>query len=55
MRCVLHEEKGGTVLGRDDSCRLVRIQAGDHPGLCRVVSDRHARLLAGPNADLNFP
>ena len=45
MHCLLCEEEGGTVLWRDDFCRIVRIPGADYPGLCRVVLNRHAREL----------
>jgi diadenosine tetraphosphate (Ap4A) HIT family hydrolase len=41
MGCLLCEEEGGTVLWRDDFCRIVRIPGADYPGLCRVVTNRH--------------
>ncbi len=41
MGCLLCNEEGGTVLWRDDFCRIVRIQGADYPGLCRVVTTRH--------------
>lgn len=41
MGCVLCEEEGGTLLWRDDFCRIVRIPGADYPGLCRVVLNRH--------------
>ena len=45
MHCQLCEEEGGTVLWRDDFCRVVRVQGGDYPGLCRVVINRHVREM----------
>src|SRR5205085_2537522 len=45
MHCLLCEEEGGTVLWRDDFCRIVRIPGAEYPGLCRVVLKRHAREL----------
>ena len=45
MHCLLCEEDGGTVLWRDDFCRVVRIAGDDYPGLCRVVLDRHVREM----------
>lgn len=46
MLCLLCEEDGGTVLWRDDFCRVVRIPDGDYPGLCRVVLNRHVREMS---------
>jgi diadenosine tetraphosphate (Ap4A) HIT family hydrolase len=52
MHCLLCEEEGGTVLWRDDFCRIVRIPGHDYPGLCRVVLNRHAREMTDlPDAD----
>ena len=45
MHCLLCEEEGGTVLWRDDFCRIVRIPGADYPGLCRVVLNRHVREM----------
>ena len=42
---MLCEEEGGTVLWRDDFCRIVRAPADGYPGLCRVVLNRHAREM----------
>ena len=41
LQCLLCEEEGGTVLWRDDFCRVVRAPADGYPGLCRVVLNRH--------------
>ena len=45
MHCLLCEEEGGTVLWRDDFCRIVRVPADGYPGLCRVVLNRHVREM----------
>ncbi|MBS0335885.1 MAG: HIT family protein [Proteobacteria bacterium] len=45
MQCLLCEEEGGTVLWRDDFCRIVRAPGEGYPGLCRVVLNRHAREM----------
>jgi diadenosine tetraphosphate (Ap4A) HIT family hydrolase len=45
MRCLFCEEEGGTVLWRDDFCRIVRAPAEGYPGLCRVVLNRHVREM----------
>ncbi len=42
---MLCEEEGGTVLWRDDFCRIVRIPGADYPGFCRVILKRHAREM----------
>lgn len=42
MQCLLCDEEGGTVLWRDDFCRIVRVPGADYPGLCRVILNRHA-------------
>ena len=41
MHCLLCEEEGGTVLWRDDFCRVVRVPGADYPGFCRVILSRH--------------
>ena len=41
MDCLLCVEEGGTVLWRDDFCRIVRAPGDGYPGLCRVVLNRH--------------
>jgi diadenosine tetraphosphate (Ap4A) HIT family hydrolase len=45
MQCLLCEEEGGTVLWRDDFCRIVRAPGDGYPGLCRVVLNRHVREM----------
>lgn len=45
MRCLFCEEEGGTVLWRDDFCRIVRAPAEGYPGLCRVVLNSHVREM----------
>ncbi len=45
MHCLLCEEEGGTVLWRNDFCRIVRAPGEGYPGLCRVVLNRHAREM----------
>lgn len=45
MHCLLCEEEGGTVLWRDDFCRVVRAPGEGYPGLCRVVLNRHMREM----------
>jgi diadenosine tetraphosphate (Ap4A) HIT family hydrolase len=52
MHCLLCEEEGGTVLWRDDFCRIVRVPGADYPGLCRVILNRHVREMTDlPNED----
>ncbi|MFZ1910028.1 MAG: HIT family protein, partial [Burkholderiales bacterium] len=36
------EHDGGSVLWRDDFCRIVRVFTNDYPGYCRVILNRHA-------------
>ncbi len=45
MHCQLCEEDGGTVLWRDDFCRVVRVPGSDYAGLCRVILNRHVREM----------
>ena len=42
MDCELCEDDGGSVLWRDDFCRIVRVSSRDYPGYCRVILNRHA-------------
>ena len=42
MDCELCERDGGSVLWRDDFCRIVRVASRDYPGYCRVILNRHA-------------
>ncbi len=42
MGCELCERDGGSVLWRDDFCRIVRVSSIDYPGYCRVILNRHA-------------
>ena len=52
MHCVLCEEEGGSVLWRDEFCRVVRVQGGDYPSLCRVVLNRHVKEMTDlPDAE----
>jgi diadenosine tetraphosphate (Ap4A) HIT family hydrolase len=44
-RCELCEEPGGTVLWRDDFCRVVCVPGDDFPAFCRVILGRHAREM----------
>jgi len=43
MNCELCEQPGGTVLWRDEFCRVVRVASEEFPGFCRVILARHAR------------
>lgn len=42
MECELCERDGGSILWRDDFCRIVRVASRDYPGYCRVILNRHA-------------
>lgn len=44
--CHFCENAGGEVLWEDDRCRVVWAYEPDHPALCRVIWDRHAREMA---------
>ena len=45
MGCELCENAGGEVLWEDDFCRAVWAYEPDHPGLCRVIWDRHIKEM----------
>ena len=46
MACELCETVGGQVLWEDDYCRAVWAYTQDHPGVCRVVWDKHVKEMA---------
>jgi len=41
MSCELCASDGGTLLWRDDFCRVVRADVADYPGFLRVIVNRH--------------
>ncbi len=43
--CELCENAGGEILWEDDFCRAVWAYQPDHPGLCRVICDRHVKEM----------
>jgi diadenosine tetraphosphate (Ap4A) HIT family hydrolase len=43
--CELCRQDGGTVLWRDDFCRVVDVDDADYPGFCRIILGRHAREM----------
>jgi diadenosine tetraphosphate (Ap4A) HIT family hydrolase len=45
MSCELCTADGGTVLWRDDFCRVVRVSGEAFPGFCRVILARHVREM----------
>jgi diadenosine tetraphosphate (Ap4A) HIT family hydrolase len=45
MGCELCERDGGSILWRDEFCRIVRVHSDDYPGYCRVILNRHAREM----------
>jgi diadenosine tetraphosphate (Ap4A) HIT family hydrolase len=45
MGCELCERDGGSILWRDDFCRIVRVLSDDYPGYCRVILNRHVREM----------
>lgn len=45
MSCELCASDGGTLLWRDDFCRVVRAEVEDYPGFCRVIVNRHVREM----------
>jgi diadenosine tetraphosphate (Ap4A) HIT family hydrolase len=44
--CFFCENAGGEILWEDDYCRAIWAYEPDHPGLCRVVWDRHVAEMA---------
>ena len=52
MSCLLCDELGGTVLWRDELCRVVRADEPDYPGFLRVILNTHAKEMTDlPAAD----
>jgi diadenosine tetraphosphate (Ap4A) HIT family hydrolase len=49
--CVFCEEAGGEILWEDDTCRVVWAYEPDHPGLCRVIWDRHVAEMTALEPD----
>ncbi|MDP1644324.1 MAG: HIT family protein [Thiobacillus sp.] len=45
MSCLLCDELGGTVLWRDDFCRVVRADEPDYPGFLRVILNAHVKEM----------
>jgi len=45
MGCELCENAGGEILWEDDFCRATWAYEPDHPGLCRVIWDRHVKEM----------
>jgi diadenosine tetraphosphate (Ap4A) HIT family hydrolase len=51
MECELCAGDGGIVLLRDELCRVVLPGDPDHPGLCRVIVNRHVREMTDLEPD----
>ena len=45
MSCELCEADGGSVLWRDDFCRVVRAAVEGYPGFLRVIVNRHVKEM----------
>ena len=45
MSCELCEADGGSVLWRDELCRVVRPAVEGYPGLLRVIVNRHVKEM----------
>ena len=45
MSCELCTAEGGTVLWRDDLCRVVRPAVEGYPGFLRVIVNRHVKEM----------
>ena len=49
--CELCDQAGGTVLWRDDRCRVVLVAERDYPGYCRVIWNAHVREMTDLNEE----
>jgi diadenosine tetraphosphate (Ap4A) HIT family hydrolase len=45
MSCELCDADGGTVLWRDELCRVVRPAVAGYPGFLRVIANRHVKEM----------
>jgi diadenosine tetraphosphate (Ap4A) HIT family hydrolase len=45
MSCELCDSDGGTVIWRDDFCRVVRPAVEGYPGFLRVIVNRHVKEM----------
>ena len=45
MSCELCQSEGGTVLWRDELCRVVRPAVEGYPGFLRVIVNRHVKEM----------
>ncbi|MBM3356353.1 MAG: HIT family protein [Betaproteobacteria bacterium] len=45
MTCELCVETGGTLLWRDERCRVVLVPEPGYPGYCRVIWNAHVREM----------
>lgn len=45
MDCELCAQPGGTLLWRDERCRVVQVAEADYPGFCRVIWNSHVREM----------
>jgi diadenosine tetraphosphate (Ap4A) HIT family hydrolase len=45
VNCPLCDAPAGTVLWRDDFCRVVRADEPDHPGFLRVILNAHVKEM----------
>jgi len=50
MGCELCERDGGSILWRDEFCRIVRVTSHEYPGYCRVILNRHASEMTDLDA-----
>ncbi len=46
MSCPLCDTPGGTLLWRDDFCRVVRADEPDYPGFLRVILNAHVKEMS---------
>jgi len=51
MKCELCEGAGGTLIWRDERCRVVRIDEPGYPGFCRVIWGAHVAEMTDLSDD----
>ena len=51
MKCELCESAGGTLIWRDERCRVVRIDEAGYPGYCRAIWGAHVAEMTDLSDD----
>lgn len=49
--CELCRQPGGTLIWRDDRCRVVAVEEPGYPGFCRVIWNQHIAEMSDLAAD----